>query len=182
MTSIEWLVKELYTEMNMSGDGRVLDEILEEAKEMHKQEIIKAQSYAISNADMTNNKGYFDCEKYYQETFGSKGSETFKVWDCCGMEECICKGNDVEKLALEWNNGEMPMHYHKREGFKVGYNKAKETLYTEEQLIGFSKWADDCGYMYNGSANCWYTQDGYKRTDEEMIWMYKQSLKQPKKD
>jgi len=42
MTSIEWLVKELYTEMNMSGDGRVLDEILEQAKEMHKQEIIDA--------------------------------------------------------------------------------------------------------------------------------------------
>lgn len=38
MTSIEWLTKELYTEMNMSGDGRVLDEILEEAKEMHKAE------------------------------------------------------------------------------------------------------------------------------------------------
>lgn len=37
-TSIEWLLKELYTEMNMSGDGRVLDEILEEAKEMHKAE------------------------------------------------------------------------------------------------------------------------------------------------
>ena len=47
MTSIEWLIKELYTEMNLSGDGRVLDEILEEAKEMHKQEIIDAQSYAI---------------------------------------------------------------------------------------------------------------------------------------
>ena len=69
MTSIEWLIKELYTEMNLSGDGRVLDEILEEAKEMHKQEIIDAQSYAISHADMTNNKGYFDCEKYYEETF-----------------------------------------------------------------------------------------------------------------
>ena len=63
-----------------------------------------------------------------------------------------------------------------------GYNKAKETLYTEEQVIGFSKWADDFGYMYNSSANCWYTQDGYKRTDEEMIYQYKQSLKQPKKD
>ena len=41
MTSIEWLIKELYTEMNMSGDGRVLDEILEQAKEMHKRETIK---------------------------------------------------------------------------------------------------------------------------------------------
>ena len=55
-------------------------------------------------------------------------------------------------------------------------------LYTEEQVIGFSKWADDFGYMYNSNANCWYTQDGYKRTDEEMIYHYKKSLKQPKKD
>lgn len=55
--------------------------------------------------------------------------------------------------------------------------EAKETLYTEEQLIGFSKWADDCGYMYNGGDNCWYTQDGYKRTDEEMIYFYKNYLK-----
>ena len=38
MTSIEWLIKELYTEMNMSGDGRVLNEILDEAKEIHKAE------------------------------------------------------------------------------------------------------------------------------------------------
>lgn len=34
-----------------------------------KEQIADAQSYAISNANMTNNKGYFDCEKYYLETF-----------------------------------------------------------------------------------------------------------------
>lgn len=34
-----------------------------------KEQIAYAQSYAISNADMTNNKGYFDCEQYYKETF-----------------------------------------------------------------------------------------------------------------
>ena len=38
MKSIEWLIKELYIEMNMKGDGRVLDEILKEAKEMHKKD------------------------------------------------------------------------------------------------------------------------------------------------
>jgi hypothetical protein len=37
--------------------------------ELEKQQIINAQSYAVSNADMTNNKGYFDCEQYYKETF-----------------------------------------------------------------------------------------------------------------
>jgi hypothetical protein len=73
--------------------------------------------------------------------------------------------DDVEKLALEWNNGEMPMHYHKREGFKVGYNKAKETLYTEEQVrIALSE-------AFKAS------QEGYDITSDEII----QSLK-PKKD
>jgi hypothetical protein len=67
MTSIEWLVKELYTEMNMSGDGRVLDEILEEAKEMHKQEIIDAFDNGVED------DGYIDnAEQYYQETFKKK--------------------------------------------------------------------------------------------------------------
>ena len=34
-----------------------------------KEQIKDAQSYAIFNAYMTNNKGYFDCDKYYLETF-----------------------------------------------------------------------------------------------------------------
>ena len=46
MTSIEWLMKELYTEMNLSGDGRVLDEILEEAKQKHKEEIVNTFKHA----------------------------------------------------------------------------------------------------------------------------------------
>jgi len=66
-TSIEWLIeKVLDNGIGLSKEWR------EQAKEMHKQEIIDAQSYAVSNADMTNNKGYFDCEQYYQETFVSK--------------------------------------------------------------------------------------------------------------
>jgi hypothetical protein len=66
MTSIEWLIDKL-------GISEITHKkLFEQAKEMHKQEIIKAQSYAISNADMTNNKGYFDCEKYYEETYNNK--------------------------------------------------------------------------------------------------------------
>ena len=71
MTSIEWLVKELYTEMNMSGDGRVLDEILEQAKEMHKQEIIDAH---ISGYDSSGGSA----KDYYEFYYGSKGSDETK--------------------------------------------------------------------------------------------------------
>lgn len=66
-TSIEWLAKEL----ELYGDPQYceikwneLDELIEQAKEMHKQEIIDAYD-----------KGEFDCgcngtsEQYYNETF-----------------------------------------------------------------------------------------------------------------
>lgn len=76
MTSIEWLIKELYTEMNMSGDGRVLDEILEEAKEIHKQEIINAFKSGLKSPyhqDYTfvtqENQEGTKSGQYYQETF-----------------------------------------------------------------------------------------------------------------
>ena len=70
MTSIEWLIKELYTEMNMSGDGRVLDEILEEAKEMHKQEIIDAYCAGEDNIDNDGCTIIRDNEEtYYNEKF-----------------------------------------------------------------------------------------------------------------
>lgn len=32
--------------------------------------IERVQSDAVSNADMKNNRGYFDCDKYYTETYG----------------------------------------------------------------------------------------------------------------
>jgi hypothetical protein len=44
-------------------------EILEQANKMFEQQIMDAQSYAVCHTDMTNNKGYFDCEQYYNETF-----------------------------------------------------------------------------------------------------------------
>jgi len=77
MTSIEWLVEQLeqhYVKLDIKNTV-----VFEQAKEIHKQEIIDAQSYAVSNADMTNNKGYFDCEHYYQETFVSKGSDDVQL-------------------------------------------------------------------------------------------------------
>lgn len=50
-------------------DFYISKEWLKVLLEKEKQQIIEAQSYAICNADMTNNKGYFDCEKYYNETY-----------------------------------------------------------------------------------------------------------------
>jgi len=109
MTSIEWLVKELYTEMNLNGDGRVLYEILEEAKEMHKKEIIasyKADSFHVALKD---------AEDFYQETFVSKGSD-FKQFSLYEHKDTITSADtQVSETFLE----SVPQ---------------QETLYTEEQV------------------------------------------------
>jgi len=65
MTSIEWLMNELYTEMNLSGSGRVLDEILEEAKQKHKEEITDAH---LDGQSLVSCKDEY-AEQYYNETF-----------------------------------------------------------------------------------------------------------------
>jgi hypothetical protein len=68
----------------------------------------------------------------------------------------------------------------KESDFNYANNWTKKNTYTEEQVIGFSKWATHIGFTYNNGDNCWYTEDVYKRTDEEMIYHYKECLKQNK--
>jgi len=63
-TAVEWLAIQLWEEMNMQGDGAIFNKLLEQAKEMEKQEIIDAwddghDSFSTRNA-----------EQYYNETFG----------------------------------------------------------------------------------------------------------------
>jgi hypothetical protein len=73
--------------------------------------------------------------------------------------------DEVEKLANKWaiDNADITMESNSalNKGFKAGYNKAKETLYTEEQIME----AMSCTVL---SA----------KAKERVI----QSLKQPKKD
>jgi hypothetical protein len=71
-TAVEWFAKELYEKFEMKGDGKVFDELLSQAKEMEKQQIIDAY-YQIGkdHQDMI-----FPIEKnaeqYYKETFKSE--------------------------------------------------------------------------------------------------------------
>jgi len=53
----------------ISAQQKYIDELLKEAKEMEKQQMEEAVSTGISKADMTNNRGYFDFDKYYNETY-----------------------------------------------------------------------------------------------------------------
>jgi hypothetical protein len=68
-TAVEWLISKIEVNSNPSLTQKEMIVYIEQAKEMEKQQIIDAQSYAISKADMTNNRGFFDCEQYYNETF-----------------------------------------------------------------------------------------------------------------
>lgn len=66
MTSIEWLALALYDNAEMKAEGGVIDQIVEQAKEMHKQEIIDA--YRVGADEMyviTEQKA----NKYYQVMF-----------------------------------------------------------------------------------------------------------------
>jgi len=69
MTSIEWLIEELTPSIALQQ--KYIDELKEKAKQMHKQEIVKAfdegQEYEYQYH--INNAPKFDSETYYKETF-----------------------------------------------------------------------------------------------------------------
>ncbi len=67
-TAVEWLAIQLYEQMNMSGDGEVYDQILEQAKQMEKQQIIKSWVDGKENESF----GYSaesDAINYYNENY-----------------------------------------------------------------------------------------------------------------
>jgi hypothetical protein len=70
MTSIEWLEKEIWRRGPIGEDTPTwLKELYEQAKEMHKQEIIYAYRVGACEVDkIVVNKP----EQYYQETFNNK--------------------------------------------------------------------------------------------------------------
>jgi hypothetical protein len=70
MTSIEWLRNELVNNENIRWRGTDIDAILEQAKLLHKQEIHKVSDFWHRHPI---SKPIFN--EYYQDTFGSKGSD-----------------------------------------------------------------------------------------------------------
>jgi len=73
MTSIEWLQEQLNPDMR-TMQGNIIQGLLEEAKEMHKQEIIKFAN-DFWNWAKGGNFDISDAEQYYNETYESKGSD-----------------------------------------------------------------------------------------------------------
>ena len=70
MTSIEWLEKEIWRRGPIGEDTPTwLKELYDQAKLLHKQEIIDAWNSAGGG------DAYHQVKEYYQETFVSKGSD-----------------------------------------------------------------------------------------------------------
>lgn len=73
-SSIEWLIEQIYNneKLFMSGNGNVLDEILEQAKQMHQEEIEDAYGHGQNNGYMYAHQKAITItkENYYSQTYG----------------------------------------------------------------------------------------------------------------
>jgi hypothetical protein len=80
--AVEWLAKELYEKFEMKGDGKVFDELLNQAKAMEKDQIKSSFNKGYSNG-YSNGLMYIEGEDfhtfansdaniYYNETFKPK--------------------------------------------------------------------------------------------------------------
>ena len=71
-TAVEWLFSQLYEKFEMKGDGEKMNEVLEEAKEMEREQISKAWeggSYAYFYSKETGTD-FDNGEQYYNEIYG----------------------------------------------------------------------------------------------------------------
>jgi hypothetical protein len=69
MTAVEWFAKELYEKFEMKGDGKVFDDLLEQAKKMDKKQPRKMPEYDLD--DLANK--YADVNGDYDEHYGHVG-------------------------------------------------------------------------------------------------------------
>ena len=71
MTSIEWLEEKLndFLQFEYSREWDVINKLIEQAKEMHKKEIIDAWKMGRYDSDKIVMTEKFYAEQYYQETF-----------------------------------------------------------------------------------------------------------------
>ena len=83
-TTVEWLFDRMVGLAEDYDDGKInytnyingVKHFLDQAKEMEKQQIIDAHTigYIIGGG----NGDLYDCKEYYNETYGSKGSDETK--------------------------------------------------------------------------------------------------------
>jgi uncharacterized protein YbaA (DUF1428 family) len=134
-TSIEWLIEEMMKKgfFKESVTLTNIDHLQYKAEEMHKEEIVEFAYMVYREKDNADN-GYVNVEEYYEETFGSKGSDTLKDYHIVDTNEMVGQVPDVSKMVEDDELQYIRTQMEKAECYKLGYNRAKETLYTEEQV------------------------------------------------
>jgi len=91
-TAVEWLANELYEKFEMKGDGVLFNDLVEQAKEIHKQQIMDAWE------DGQNSFPTINAKQYYKETFGKS---TF--W--------YDEDQTTERMNIIGQNGNDGIHY-----------------------------------------------------------------------
>jgi hypothetical protein len=66
-TAVDWLFIQLYEKFEMKGDGNEMDKILEQAKQMEREQIMNA--FDIRKIDIAFDKKTTS-DHYYNETYG----------------------------------------------------------------------------------------------------------------
>ena len=82
-TAVQWLrgeaiklvVEAMQGTLNKDTLEHQIRQIVTKAMAMEREQMEKAVSNAISKADMIDNRGYFNFDKWYNETYGVKGME-----------------------------------------------------------------------------------------------------------
>jgi hypothetical protein len=67
MTAVEWFEKELQKNFNIEGVQPLYDDIIDQAKEMEKEQIIEAYLNGYCDCEMLPMDS--NAEQYYNETF-----------------------------------------------------------------------------------------------------------------
>ena len=158
MTSIELLKQDLDAELKL-GTKMIVN--WDMYIEMHKQEMKEMYLKGIEN---------------YDPTFKRK-DDTLKDYHIVDTNEMV----ELPKLLDEMGEPDDDFQHSYKVGFEEGYNKAKETLYTEEQIIEIVKY----------TISEWASLNEQREHDHDKLvktWLsiefknFIQSLKQPKKD
>jgi hypothetical protein len=123
MTSIEWLIEELEGSFSIIARAvgvKKYNEIVRNAIEMHKQEIIDAYASAVmkeNNGDYIGMHEQSSGEIYYAETFVSKGSDdTLKDYHIVDTNEMVQlpqqEISDDQTIKMLKDMNKQPMRFH----------------------------------------------------------------------
>ena len=111
ITSVEWMALQLYEKMEMKGSGSLFQDILEQAKAMHQQEVETSHimGQGLHAKSLTNLMIRDNAESYYNETY--KKDMTSVEWLIDNLKVVLPKDlfngvviQDLFKQAKEMDN------------------------------------------------------------------------------